>query len=308
MNKTIVTHQLAGGVGSILTKLIEKDQSAITVIELSKYNFYDLLFILFKLKCDAIEFHQPRTFFYSFIYIIFNFSRVYKHSIILHECSYFTLNNTNIIKGIIGTCIRFLLLHINKALGVTVFSVSKFISNSYIIECPIISYAGLFKNDLKKINLLHFSEKNKSAVIWLRTGYANDSLRLLLNINRKFNINYIYVFGEHSEVIKFKYLKKSIFELEAILIFDLPNRVPEKNFHNYLNESIFFISSFDKEGYGLSIFFAMYFGCVVICPKRGGYIDWLPSSNFIDLKSTITLSSLMKISTANRTIAKKILN
>jgi hypothetical protein len=104
-----------------------------------------------------------------------------------------------------------------------------------------------------------------------------NALLLLASISK---LDGFFLLGDIIEVEKFKEHILKGDDFLADLLCETPNVLNFFDFLNLINESKYFISFYPKEGFGLSVFFAMYFGSIVVCEPQGGYIDWLPSLNY----------------------------
>jgi hypothetical protein len=249
-----------------------------------KSNLKGIFTLLLKYRGCNLYFHQPKSHIICLFLSLFklNFKSL---NCVLHESADFTSNITNNSRARIGFFIRKLIIRLCKKKSVNLFSVSNFVSSSYNINCKKISYLKLFIPLLEGYDC---TNKTNSIVILLRKNNAYQSFLLTIALVNKFDIDNIYVFGEEDEVNIFKRSALSNNSINKIIDFDLSYFVSQEHFLQLLSTAKWFISHYEKEGFGLSIFQAMYFGCIIFCPRTGGFIDWLPTSNFNAASYAIT--------------------
>lgn len=242
--------------------------------------------ILYEITYDSnskIYFHQPRSHLYCLLISLF-YPRVRNFfSCVLHEASDYNIHVAKYCRGLVGYYMRRAVVFFLELLNVEILGVSDYVLHSYgIVDGAKISYLSLFKDDISK---LIGDQKNNASLlcdstltIWIRKGDSHRVLEIIRLMFSKKLFNNINLFGDDSEV---SLLKRQIeYKFNGININSHPSRITRVEFIRELNKSTWFLSVFDKEGFGLSIFEAMAAGCICLTSKSGAASEWLPPENY----------------------------
>lgn len=300
-----------GGVGVICSRLSESGD-VVHSLSISR--------IIKEIKktdsCERIYFHQPRSHLYCMIISFMYPAKKKRFSCILHEAADYNKGVTNIFRSTIGFIARTLVISILNRINVNILGVSNYVLGSYgILNGQRISYLHLFKEyagltskeGMSSDNLLYKS----TLTAWIRKGDAHRVIKVINSMESIGLIANVNLFGDNSEVLL---LKKQIKKTRNyIKINPHPSRLRREDFISELEKSTWFISMFDKEGFGLSVFDAMAAGCICLTSKSGAIIEWLPSENFLVLdkimsNNQITTDCIHAISRLNKTTAVKLIS
>lgn len=266
MSSLHIAHRKIGGVADVLNRL-EMKGDIVYYIEDTKIDEID--FDTF----DTIFFHQPRAHLLLLTLLFFFKIERRKCIVILHESSNYSFNSS-LLKSYVTTAVRFIIVNLISNF-VECKSVSKYISNTFYRNFSVINYCYLYKDALDSFEISFF-KKNNIAVLWVRKGDLNKHLMLLKsNLNFFSSLSYV-VLGDKEEV---GLLKRSLFSL-GLNYQELDNKVDFNSFLNILKYSSVFISLYEREGFGLSVFFAAYYGNIVFAAKSGAVYNWLPIENY----------------------------
>lgn len=266
MSSLHIAHRKIGGVADVLSRL-EMKGDIVRYIEETKVDEID--FNTF----DTIYFHQPRAHFLLLSLLIFFKIERKKCVVILHESSNYSFNSLSL-KSYFTTAVRFVVVNLISSV-VDCKSVSRYISNTFFRQFSLINYCYLYKDtlDSDEVSVL---KKDNVAVLWIRKGDSNKHMTLFES-NLKFFLSFTYiVLGDRNEV---DLLKRSMLSL-GLNYQGLDNKVEFNLFLTFLKRSSIFISLYEKEGFGLSVFFAAYYGNIVFAAKSGAVYNWLPIENY----------------------------
>ena len=266
MSNLHIAHRALGGVSDILT-LLSKNGDRVIYIEDDKsikvhFDGYDKVF-----------FHQPAAHLFLFRLFLSLCGDRSKCILVLHEASNYNFNVWSF-RSYLKTIARFFVVNF-LSVFFECLSVSTFVSNSYWRSFSLINYCYLYSRQLKNISL-HPYVKSNIAVIWVRKGDAAKHFKLFKRKETFFRGFKYVVLGDFNEVS----LIKQEMLVNKYQYFDYENKLDFKDFLYHLSCSRLFISLYEREGFGLSTFFAAYLGNVIFTSKSGAVLDWLPKENY----------------------------
>lgn len=267
-----------GGVGVICDRLSVKGDR---VIDLGLKNIANEIIGYPSAK---LYFHQPRSHLYCLIFLLLYPKARNRFSCVLHEASNYNVGAANYSRALIGFMIRRAVIFLLELLNVEIMGVSDYVLRTYgIFNGRKISYINLFKDDVRR--LTDFKRNNTSSlcestlIIWIRRGDSHRVFQIIQPMKSKNLFNKVSLFGDDIEVALLK--QKIGDKLKWVTINSHPTRISRMDFIGELEKSTWFLSVFDKEGFGLSIFEAMAAGCVCLTSKSGAASEWLPSENYL---------------------------
>lgn len=271
MSSLHIAHRKIGGVADVLSRL-EIKGDIVCYIEDSEV--FGIDFDIY----DTVFFHQPRSHLLLLILLFFLKIERRKCIAILHESSNYSFNLISL-KSYFTTLTRFFIVNL-VSIFVECKSVSKYISNTFFREFNIINYCYLYKDVLDSVDVTVL-KKDNTAVLWVRKGDFEKHLTLVES-NLSFFSSFTYIIlGDKSEVD----LLKDFFLSRGLDFKKLDNKVEFNAFLNILKYSSLFISLYGKEGFGLSVFFAAYYGNIIFAANSGAVYNWLPIENYNFMKA-----------------------
>lgn len=275
MREIHVVHRRIGGVGHIISLLESRGFSVLTLKFASFLDFFK------SLKCveyECIYFHQPMSHLYCLFLALTRFNHRKKFCCVLHEASNYNLGVTPLYRAALGAFLRFFVVRACILLGVEVRGVSRFVCSSYLIPPIIIDYTYLFTPALESAQAVE-TKKALCAVIWLRRGTGKNSFNFLIQLYAIQQVREIVVLGDEIECGAFLNALRNHPSLCKLILVNQEFRVSESVFLLYLAQSRWFVSFYHREGFGLSAFQAVFFGCVVACEWAGALKEWVPIAN-----------------------------
>lgn len=302
--KIHIAHKLIGGVGEILSRMPNS-----VIQELNFKNLYKA----FNLPSTEVHFHQPRAHLFAVLFKIASilFIKKRKVIIIIHESSNYSSHGNKTIKTQIKYFLRLLNIRVAIIIGVKVYAVSNFVASSYKLKVPLISYIHLFRNELIKKQRIEFLDKS-GAIVWLRPNVADQSIIIIRELVNKNLENKFLLVGNEIECDKLEILIKNQFNNAEVL--NIKGIVDKNTFLCYLNNYKWLISTYDKEGFGLTVLEALYFGMIILASKEGALSEIVPPENYEILDkiknnfTDITTENLKIVSEVNVAMAKFLLN
>lgn len=285
MKKDIhIINKNIGGVSSIVNKLSKKSNILLTS---------EIKEAIIKIKYGhTIYFHQPKSHLFCLFYSLFFFKKRNNMHCILHEASHYNYKETSIFRFLIGYSIRISTILLLRLMNIKISGVSNFTLNSYFIfNENKVSYLHLFKKEIENLISDKTKKQYETITFWLRKGSLDSAIDSIEKLSQYKKIKNCYVLGDETSVEKLK----SYLLGKNINVFKTKCKIPPYEFHEILKKSDFFISPYNKEGFGLSVFEAMAAGCICIAPKAGALPEWLPAENFNIFNSSISLIKISKI-------------
>lgn len=228
---------------------------------------------------DKIFFHQPYSHFCCLMYAFRNFRSRARLYCVLHEASNYNVGVARYPRALLGTFFRIIVIWLCLLLGVKVLGVSRFVCSTYGLPARTISYLYLFKNVLDQKNSDSIDRKD-AAVVWLRRGDAERSALIISRLANVVGLAEIAVLGDVSECDLFRKVLESVLSGKQVKIINDEYKVSEQRFLQLLQSSKWFVSTYPREGFGLSAFQAVYFGCIVLARRSGALAEWLPVENY----------------------------
>ena len=307
MSTIHVINSPVGGAWEIVRRLVERgDKYVLTSPECFR--------LILKSKPEVcFHFHQPKSHLFCLFLTLLGKNSAGKFTCVLHESSGYTGGVASKCRSKCGHALRWIVINALRIFNVEIVGVSKYVLHSYnIFNGKKISYLGLFREDLDAILCGHLLKRPSTlAVVWIRRGDFLRVTQWIEVLNRRSLVSEVYLFGDSVEVGRVKdYLAD---RYKDISIAKCNNRIERSAFLKILAKSTWFISVFDKEGFGLSAFEALCSGCICLLPRAGAIPEWLPACNFhiadclLETNVDIKLSYLKKVSRYNRILAKEIL-
>lgn len=303
MNKTkhIVNNNI-GGVSIILNEISDKNDIIETSDILKKIVHFN--------KEDIYVFHQPKSHLWCLLLLLALRVKSSHCTCILHESSDYNYSGKIISKGFFAFLSRLLIIKIISKLNVKILGVSNYVLSSYCIKNgKLISYLNKLKPKYDFLINYKNPQKKNECTAWLRNGDDEYAIKKISKLIDRHLVSHVNLFGDSETVYKVKLKIKKNYPL--ISFSDYQKKIDQREFHEILIRTIFFISPFRKEGFGLSLFEAMCAGCICLTPYSGGPKEWLPLENFkindlidrdIDIKILIDL-----VSNKNRDLSKKMI-
>jgi glycosyltransferase involved in cell wall biosynthesis len=299
-----IAHKIIGGVGEILSRMPNS-----VIQELNLKNLYKA----FNLPINEVYFHQPKAHLFAILFKITSilFLKKKKVIIIIHESSNYSNHGNKSIKTQLKYFIRLLNMQLASIIGIKIYAVSNFVANSYKLKIPQISYTHLFRNELIKKQRMNFVDK-AGALVWLRPNAADQSINIIRELVKKNLENKFLLVGNAIECIKLEILIKNQFKSAEVL--NEKGVVDKNTFLCYLNNYKWLISTYDKEGFGLTVLEALHFGMIILASKEGALSEIVPPENyeiFDKIKNNftdITTENLKIVSEVNVAKAKFLLN
>jgi hypothetical protein len=304
MSEIHVVHKRVGGVGHI-AKLLESRG-----MRISKPCLPALSAHVASSGVHKIFFHQPISHLYCLVTALLNFRQKHKLCCVLHEASHYNWRAAGLFRSSVGYLVRLLVVRLCALLGVEIVGVSAYVCKSYFLQVRTVSYLSLFKPILEQFASLA-QAKSDLAVVWLRKGTGGKSLRYLRNLNQIGMLSGVVILGDPatSDFVRGQLMRDASFA--DIPVLNVANSIPEADFARYLCRSRWFLSFFPREGFGLSVFQAAYFGCIVLATWSGAITEWLPESNkrILDFLGAgapeIEIDELAHVSEINKAFARK---
>lgn len=271
MKKIHVVHRRVGGVGHIASLLERSGDEIIPVgIAAVKARVLDN-------SVQKIFFHQPRSHLCCLLIALICFGRRQMLCCILHEASIYNLGATGKTRALLGALTRLVVVRLCVLLGVEIRAVSAYVARSYGLKFRAISYLYLFSPSLGRLSIS--ASKTNCAVVWLRRGTAQKSFRCIEKLYGVGMVSQIVLLGDPVEITVMAREIRSCPGLAGLPLSAERSGMPEAEFLECLRDSRWFVSFFPREGFGLSVFQAAYFGCVVLGSWSGAIVEWLPSIN-----------------------------
>lgn len=233
-----------------------------------------------------IFFHQPFSHICCLWYAITIPKMRSKLCCILHEASNYNFGVTSFWRALIGTICRFLVIRFCSLLGVNVRGVSDFVCSTYLLKPKRISYVHLFRDHLKYSNHTK-SRKEDLAIFWLRRGDGAYALRFIGSLQSKTSLSSVAVLGDAFECNSFLSRLRATEFSNKVEVLQLDNKIDEQHFFRLLEVAKWFVSTYPREGFGLSAFQAASFGCVVLSQEKGAVREWLPEINHVIAKKLL---------------------
>ncbi|WOE83561.1 hypothetical protein [Aeromonas veronii] len=266
MSNLHIAHRALGGVSDILTLLSKNGDQVIYLDENKDIKIHSDGY-------DKVFFHQPAAHFFLCKSLFNLYGDRSKCILVLHEASNYNFDAWSF-RSYLTTLARFSIVNF-LSVFFECFSVSKFVSNSYWRKFRIISYCYLYSRQLKEVSLQSHVKSN-IAVIWVRRGDAAKHFKLFKKKENFFRGFRYVVLGDPNEV----FLIKKEMLANKYQYFDYEHKLDFKNFLYHLSCSKLYISLYEREGFGLSTFFAAYLGNVIFTSRSGAVLDWLPQENY----------------------------
>lgn len=282
-NINIINNQ-KGGVWEIVKKLKEQGN------DFALTSFSNLVRFTFNRE-NHLYFHQPKSHLFALLLLILGRKKS-SITVILHECSDY--NYTRTFRSYFNYCSRWLIIRFLHFLNVRMYSVSDYISKSYNIDkVQKVSYTHLFNDEVNRsVKKYSRNEKNEQvALAWLRLGTSSQTLALISKLYFLYKINRIYLIGNPLEIGIIIRECQKLYPSILVISFEY---LPKDEFFMLLAESQWFISTYSKEGFGLSVFEACKFGCICLVSEYGGVSEWLPDLNYKVLNSVLDLKLIDK--------------
>ncbi|MBP5995703.1 MAG: glycosyltransferase [Crocinitomicaceae bacterium] len=277
-----IIHKKKGGVWEVVKRL--QDQGNYTTTA----NFQSV-FNLFNKRQSKLFFHQPTSHLFSLLFFFLGFPRE-NITVVLHESVSYNYNLT--VKSFVKVQIRFMVIRLVNILGIRIITVSEFISKSYKLNnIQKVDYSKLFMKeiDLFKDNYAKIPKDSRLAIAWLRPGTHKKTAEVILKLIANHNVSKIVLLGN---LVEIKRTKIELNEKVPKVDVEFSEFLPKNDFYKLLQKSLWFISTYDKEGFGLSIFEASKFGCICLSPPSGAVLEWLPKPNFLIYQKILLQESL----------------
>lgn len=299
-----------GGVGIISDRLEFQGE------KICELNFLKLIGEIRDDSGSTIYFHQPKSHLYCALVSFLYPHRIKNFRAILHEAANYNSGVAHFIRALIGYLGRRTVISFLKFLNVEILGVSDYVLRTYgILSGKRITYLNLFKQDIENIinkNKPDFDRlKSSTITIWVRSGDGVRVQKILNLMSRGNYFRHVNLLGDKSEV---ESMKSTIMKTNVpIEINEIAAIISREDFIRKLVESTWFLSMFEKEGFGLSAFEAMAAGCVCLTPRSGAINEWLPAENYILFEkilagSVIDHDLILKTSNINRAKAKELIS
>jgi glycosyltransferase involved in cell wall biosynthesis len=230
----------------------------------------------------TVFFHQPFSHLCCLLYAVAVPNHRARLCCVLHEASNYNLGVAPIGRAIVGSLIRFLVIWCCFMLGIQIKGVSNYVCSTYLMRPKTISFLHLFRESLENATSdISSAPRDNLAVVWLRRGDGKRSYALLCSLYEKAGLSTVVVLGdalERESLMNMLELGELVpKKIEAL---DVGCKTSETEFFSMLRRSKWFVSTYPREGFGLSAFQAAYFGSVVLAAKTGAVVEWLPELNY----------------------------
>jgi hypothetical protein len=260
-----------GGVWEIVQRLESKNATyALT----SARTF----FMLLRGSYERIYFHQPKSHLFSILILpFFNRNKIY---CVLHETSDY--NNLGDMRSIFKSLARRIVIKILEISRINFLAVSDFVTSSYGLKrIEKVSYLHLFNMELmaftKRIYPMNNCNSKNGCIVWLRLGTSKWTVNIIKQLEKQVKIDLITILGDKTEI---NILKSMLIFNRIDIPYVTPGILHKIDFLNELWTNKWFISGYRKEGFGLSIYEALWMRSICLVPKSGALVEWVPEHNF----------------------------
>jgi hypothetical protein len=273
INHIIFCHSAIGGAYLVASNRAAKLGRSVQLLKTIPLNVF--VSHLVSSSATNFEFHQPGSFIYALFCVL---TMGPKNTCVwLHECSYYSLR-LSVPLSLLSSIARLLSVWAIYLLGAQLVSVSSYVKKSYFLSGPrvtSITNAGFLC--LPTITIpssqdgTYESIHNGVAIVFIRP-FANCSTTINKFTTNAANLGVkkIFVVGTHS----------ALPSLSAVnLPVDYLGIVQRQSFLDLLLTSFIFVTPFKREGLGLSTLEAMLRGNVIIAPRCGSYVEYIPHVN-----------------------------
>lgn len=305
MSEIHIVHKRIGGVGHIARLLEAQGHMIMTPIlkELLVYAKND--------EVEKIYFHQPLSHLYCLMTTLINPSHRKKMCCILHESASYNLGAAKFPRAQFGYVARLTVIRACGLFGIELRGVSEYVCNSYYLSNKnTISFLDLFKSALVEY-IVGSVPKEDIAVAWLRKGTAEETFSCLIDLQNSGNLSGAVLLGDTEEISILKKKLRLHSQLVRVAIVDERPSLTQDEFYSLLQRSRWFLSFFAREGFGLSVFQATFFGCIVLAAWSGAIAEWLPEENrdiLLQLRSdaaSLNSDVLFRVSITNKNFARR---